>query len=262
MTDVDKTRTEGAETARRALRLLEALATGPDQRTADELADRVGLTRSTTYRLLRVLQEELYIDRVDGSYTLGSRLVGLAAAALPELDLYASVRPVLRRLVLESGETVTLHRRVGDLAVLVLGAENTEESLRRVARVGEAGPLFRGASGLAILASLSAEEVAGVVARAAAEPDRHAVLSQVARARELGCAISHGANHPGVNGIAAVVRSTSATAHATSIAVSGPASRWNDSRMLAFAEPLTRACDELSALFRSAMAGSRVGMPS
>ncbi|MDJ0337312.1 IclR family transcriptional regulator C-terminal domain-containing protein [Cryobacterium sp. PH31-O1] len=122
---------------------------------------------------------------------------------------------------------------INRLAVLVLGMENTEESLRRVARVGEAGPLFRGASGLAILAALSAEDVAGVVTRAAAEPDRNVVLAQVARVRELGCAISHGANHPGVNGIAAAVGSTSATAHTTSIAVSGPASRWDDSRMLA-----------------------------
>jgi DNA-binding IclR family transcriptional regulator len=56
---------EGAETARRALRLIEAVTTAAEPIGLTELASSTGLSKSTCYRLVRVLQEELYVDRVE-----------------------------------------------------------------------------------------------------------------------------------------------------------------------------------------------------
>jgi DNA-binding IclR family transcriptional regulator len=218
--------------------------------SVDDLAQAVGLSRSTAYRLLRVLEDELYVvHQPPLGYRLGSRLVGLAAAALPEFDLYVAVRPVLRELSHDSGETVTLHRRVGDLSILVLGEENQAQSLRRVAHLGEASLLVRGAAGQAILAHLDQEEAAQIIARTVIDEDRRSLLTSLSRIRDLGCAVSHGANHPGVNGIAATIRSTEGRSDSTSIAVSGPATRWTDERMLAFATRLNEACEQLREIF-------------
>ena len=241
---------EGGNTARRALRLLEALAaTGPYQ-SLDELGEATGLSKSTAYRLLRVLQDESYVDRAEhGGYRLGSRLIGLAAAALPQLDLYATVRPQLRELAQLSGETVTLHRRAGDLGILVLAAENEAHSLRRVARIGEASQLVRGCSGLVILANLDDEDRGGVIERRVPPSDRAALGERLGDIRHRGYASSAGENHPGVNGMAVAIAATNGTALATSIAVSGPADRWTRQRMAEFARELRRAADDLSTLF-------------
>jgi IclR family transcriptional regulator, acetate operon repressor len=242
--------TEGGATARRALRLLEALAASGPYPSLDQLAASTGLSKSTAYRLLRVLQDEHYVERAEsGGYRLGSRMVGLAAAALPELDLYAAARPILRRLAQRSQETVTLHRRAGDLAILVLAAESEEFSLRRVAQIGEATPLIRGAAGTAILAQTDESDRHAIIQRNVAPSERAALETRLADVRHRGFAVSTGANHPGVHGVAIAVPSTAASARATSIAISGPGFRWTEERMEQFAPQLREVVAELSILF-------------
>src|ERR1022692_2242496 len=106
----------GAETARRTVRVLTALA-ARQPIGLDELAKVVGLNKNTTYRLLRVLQEEGYSERLpQGGYRLGPA----AAALSPDSSLSASglqaARPAMQELAEITGETVTLHRRGGGMA--------------------------------------------------------------------------------------------------------------------------------------------------
>ena len=94
---------EGGATARRALRILEAVATAPGSSLADVMA-RVELNKSTAYRLLRILEDEAYVERTtDNGFVLGHRMLGLAAAALPQFDMYSALRPTLRSLMRSSG---------------------------------------------------------------------------------------------------------------------------------------------------------------
>lgn len=243
-------RTEGGDTARRALRLLEAVAGSRSAAGLQELADRVGLSKSTAYRLLRVLQEEAYVVRVDsGGYRIGGRMVGLAAEVLPRADVFAGARPVLGELAELSGETATLHLRAGDEAVIVLGVESDYE-LRRAARLGSATALHRGCSGRVILAHLPAVEVAAIVRRAGEEVDAAELHGALSQARAAGFALSHGANYPGLLGIAAPV-STPDGRVVASVAVSGPQERWTPARATASAGLLIERCERLSLLFGS-----------
>jgi IclR family acetate operon transcriptional repressor len=244
---------EGGSTARRALRLLEALAAAGPARPLEDLADATGLTKSTAYRLLRVLQDEQYAERAEGGgYRLGSRMAGLAAAALPQLDMYAAMRPVLAWLARLSGETATLHRRSGDVAVLVMAAENEQAALRRVAAIGEASRLYRGCSGQAILALASDADRDAVLGRAVPAVNRAELRERLEEIRYRGYALSDGANHPGVSGIAVGISASARSSAAVSIAVSGPADRWTQDRRVAFAGELRQADAELSELIRMA----------
>lgn len=241
--------TEGGDTARRALRLIEAVVTAGEPVSLNDLVGLVGLAKGTCYRLVRVLQEERYLDRAEqGGYVVGSRLVGIAAAVLPQAAPYQAARPSLRTLADATGETATLHVRSGDRAVLVLGVESTAQVLRRAATVGEITWLGRGASGHAILARLAPEDAASIVAQA---DDAESLRSALAVAREDGYALSFGANHPGVHGIAAPILSTFAGGAGISVAIAGPADRWTEQRMRSCAPHLLEVCAELSALFPS-----------
>ncbi|MEU0966820.1 IclR family transcriptional regulator [Streptomyces sp. NPDC005917] len=242
------TRTEGGDTARRALRLVEAVAAAGSAVPLQDLAEAVGLSKSTAYRLLRVLQEESYVARADaGGYRIGPRLMGLAAEVMPRADVFAGARPVLRALADLSGETATLHLRAGDEAVLVLGEESDYE-LRRAARLGSATPLHRGASGQAILAFLPAEEITAILRRAEGSARIDEVERSLAAVRSDGYAVSQAANHPGLVGIAAPV--LTASGHATaSVAISGPADRWSARRAVAIADLLVERCAGLGSLF-------------
>jgi len=242
--------TEGGETARRALRLVEAVVTAGEPVGLPDLVARVGLSKSTCYRLLRVLQEERYVDRGDsGGYFPGSRLVGVAAAVLPQAALHQAATPALRALADATGETATLHVRSGTRAVLVLGAESAAQVLRRAATVGETTWLGRGAGGRAILAAMPALEADRLTEHA---DDPEELRTALAKARTDGYVLSFGANHPGVHGIAAPVPSTFDGDGGMSVAVSGPAERWTEERMRASAPRLLETCGELSALFAKA----------
>jgi IclR family acetate operon transcriptional repressor len=229
-------RTEGGDTARRALRVLELVSGSSKPLMLDDLAGQTGFGKSMVYRLLRVLEEESFLEHAEGGgYRGGSRLYALGAAALPNYDQYSAYVPMLEKLAADAGESSTLHRRIGERAVLIIGAESTVHPLRRVWTAGELTFLSRGSAGLAILASLPQDEVEEIVAQESPE-DASRIRREVARARKQGYALSFGANHPGLHGVATALPGTE-----MSVSVSGPGQRWTRQRMVAFAPRLIAA---------------------
>jgi DNA-binding IclR family transcriptional regulator len=202
----------------------------------DDLVAETGFGKSMVYRLLRVLQEESFVEHAEGGgYRSGSRLYALGASALPNYDQYTAYVPMLEKLAAEAGESSTLHRRINDRVVLVIGAESDAHPLRRVWTPGELTFLVRGSSGIAILATLDPEEVEALLVRASTE-EAAGVRRDVAETKERGFALSYGANHPGLHGVAAAIPGTE-----MSVSVSGPADRWTRERMTAFAATLVDA---------------------
>jgi IclR family acetate operon transcriptional repressor len=245
-------RTEGGETARRALRLLEAVARDSVPVGLADLCTATGLNRSVAYRLMRVLQEEAYVERVDTGYQSGPALVGLAVSALPQLGSYAEARPLMAALANRTGETVTLHRRMGDSVVLVQAVESTEYNLRHVARVGEALPIVRGCSAQAILAHLPADEQVDVIRRNIARTDVDAdeLSAQLRRVRERGWAYSDRANHEAISGLAAPLP-LARDQRAHSLCISGPNNRLTFEVAEKIAPMLFAACDQVAEVLRA-----------
>ncbi|MBB4689654.1 IclR family transcriptional regulator [Amycolatopsis jiangsuensis] len=225
--------TAGGDTARRALLVLELVSRSSRPLMLDDLVRQTGFGKSLVYRLLRVLQEESFVEHAEGGgYRGGSRLYALGASALPNYDQYTAYVPMLEKLAEETEESATLHRRVGDRAVLITGAESTAHPLRRVWTAGELTFLSRGSSGMAILASLSDEEIDKIAAQEGSEGELR-LRRDTRRIVKQGYAISSGVNHPGVNGISVALAGTE-----MSVSVSGPESRWTRQRMIEFAPRL------------------------
>ncbi len=99
----------------RAFSVLEALGDGPLGVT--EVADRVGLPKSTVARLLAALVNEGVVEQVaDGTdYRIGARIVTLAAGVRPTRTLVAVARPHLVELAALVGEAAGLSIQDGFL---------------------------------------------------------------------------------------------------------------------------------------------------
>jgi len=93
----------------RAVELLKAVAAPGEPQTAPTLADRVGLNRSTTWRILATLEHHGLVDRdpETNRYTVGHAIVQLAGASGYEA-LARRAHPLLGRLADQTGETVNL----------------------------------------------------------------------------------------------------------------------------------------------------------
>ena len=104
----------------RAMALLDALADSEHGLGVNELARRLAVNASTASRLLGTLQEAGLVERsAGGPYRLGLKLVALSDRVLAQLDVRQRARPLLARLVTETGETATLSLPGGEEAITV-----------------------------------------------------------------------------------------------------------------------------------------------
>jgi DNA-binding IclR family transcriptional regulator len=140
----------------RALTLLGSL--GEQPRSLDELAEELGVHKTTVLRLLRTLQDEHFVHRDTGHrFHLGSRLFALAGAALEEREVRAVAAPHLARLNQATGQTVHLGVHE-DGIVVYLDKHESRQPLRMYSRVGLPMPLHCTAIAKVLLADLPAAD--------------------------------------------------------------------------------------------------------
>ena len=139
----------GSQTLFRGLDVIELVAEGPI--TLGDLADRLGLTRSTTHRLASALADRRYLTFVPRSgYSLGPKLLELGFRVRDELDLPRVAGPQLERLALLTEDTV--HLGVLDRGqVLYLDKIAGKRRINISSRVGELQPVSSTGLGKALI---------------------------------------------------------------------------------------------------------------
>lgn len=179
----------------RGLRLLLTVADRGEIR-ADDLAAVLDMPLSTAYRYLRTLSEFGFVDRHDGRYRLGPRLlIGTESSMSSEL-LTRHSDPVLRMLVEETGETAVVMRRVG-LSAMCLHQVESREGMRVVLEPGGMSPLYAGAPARVLLAFAPEEIVQEVIGQGlepltANTPSEEALRGGLGAIRQAGIALSEG----------------------------------------------------------------------
>ena len=154
----------------RGLRILLTVADRGEVR-AEELALLLDTPTSTVYRYLRTLTAFGFVDRRDGRYLLGPRLVIGSGTNVTSEQLIRIADPVLRYLVAETGETAVITRRIG-LSAVCLHRVESEQPLRGHARSpGSMSPLHAGATGRVLLAYALPEIIDEVLARGLEQRD-------------------------------------------------------------------------------------------
>jgi IclR family KDG regulon transcriptional repressor len=176
-----------------------------------EVAEVTGLSPATTHRILKTLQSQSYLeqDPQTRAYSLGIGILKLASLIAERHDEVALLASTLIRIRDLTGETISLHRRVGDRRVCI--AEEVSRQLVKVSSgVGKSYPLNGGAASKAIMSMLPDEEIKLILDRERRPdlkpPDRETFLRAVAQTQECGYATSQGETVPGAAAIAVPIR--------------------------------------------------------
>jgi DNA-binding IclR family transcriptional regulator len=112
-----------------------------------QLVERTSLSRATAHRLAAALEVHGLLRRdEEGRFCLGLRLIGLGHQAAEAVPVWAAARPALVWLHEETGESVQLFVRDGDVRVCVDSLESARE-LRTIVPVGARLPLEVGSAG-------------------------------------------------------------------------------------------------------------------
>ena len=165
-----KTKTQpypGTQSVLRAMSLLKAFDDVRREWGLADLAQEVGLNKTTTYRLLTALESEGMVARRPSSetYTLGPEIVVLGGRALRSNDLRSLAKPELEKMAAASGETATLEIMSGEDHVLIIDEVIGNHLVGSSQSLGTRWPMFATSTGLAMLAHLPEERTAAVLAR-------------------------------------------------------------------------------------------------
>ena len=193
----------------RAVDVMEALAAGPAP--IRDLADRLGIPRSTVYRVLNSLEARgLVLRGGDNAYRLGPQLLRLARAVPAGFDLVAIARPLMDELAHALRCSVKLSVLDGD-AALVVATSESPETYAVTTQVGRRFPLHAGAASK-VLAAFGAPEVRerlldGPLVRltAATITGRAALRAALEEIRAVGHATDAGEFAVGIRAVAAPV---------------------------------------------------------
>jgi DNA-binding IclR family transcriptional regulator len=149
--------TDGVQVIARAAEILRLLQASPGGLAQAEIAERIGLARTTVRRILGALEAEALVTSSGPRtrYRLGAEIPRLAEAARHALVI--DLRPYLEELSRSVNETVDLSVLEGD-HVLFIGQVVAPHRLRAVSAVGAAFPTHCCANGKALLARLPDEE--------------------------------------------------------------------------------------------------------
>ena len=203
---------EPSSSLARMLRILDLVEDTNTAVPAEDLATRLGFTRSTTYRYLKILAEAGLVSSLpDLGYTLGPRIAELDWRMRTADPLIQAGRPVMAELARGEAGVVLLCRRYRDL-VLCVHQERGSDLVHSFYERGRARPPVRGAASRVILAWLPPPQLARLHARHAADFAAAGLGDTLATARArlrairlAGWDATEGQVTPGVTGIAAPI---------------------------------------------------------
>jgi DNA-binding IclR family transcriptional regulator len=139
----------GSQTLMRGLDVIEAVSA--EHLALADLAGRIGLSKSTTYRLATALTERGYLAYTPRSgYRLGAKLLQLGAMAQDQIDLIQVAREHLERLSSTTEDTVHMGILDGDQA-LYLDKVAGRRRINISSRVGDRHPLTSTGLGKALM---------------------------------------------------------------------------------------------------------------
>lgn len=237
----------------RAVEILELLADSDRDVGPAEIANRLGIHKSTIHRLLTVLSRHTLVTKGgdDGKYRLGLRLFDWGHRAVARLDLRRVAQPVLERLTVATGESCHVCVLDKDEMVSVALAESPR-TVRTPMTLGRRTPLHCTSVGKALIAYLPDATVHDLLSDRAARAytkrtltTRAAILAELAAVRERGFAVDDEEIEDGLRCVGAPVRDYSNNV-AAAISVAGPAFRITKERVPDLALTVIGSAHELS----------------
>jgi DNA-binding IclR family transcriptional regulator len=175
------------KSASRVVEILELLAESRHGMKHKDIAEGLCIPKGSLTKLLANLVDRRYLTFEPASrvYKLGSRVLALADSYLSSLDIVQTAQPIVRMLVEKTGESCSLAVLDGNAALVVHRQYGIQPMSYRL-QIGARIPLYATASGKALLAYWSKEDIETYLSSVELKPLTHATITDpAALLREL-----------------------------------------------------------------------------
>lgn len=217
--------------------------------TLGEIQHATALPTSTVQRLVSNMVAQGMIDRSGDQHRVGARMMYWAATARKDLDVLATVGPVLQEMRDTTGETAAFFIVEQRFRVCVAVAE-THHALRREMHVGKVIPLHAGSASRILLAwkpdladRILNEPMDPLTEGTVTSPQQLRAL--IDKARADGYAVSAGEREDSASGLSAPVFDSAAEIIGA-LSISGPTLRLPPERCESWIDLLIHSAEKIT----------------
>ncbi len=220
-----------------------------------ELSARLGFPPSTIHRIAAALSERGYFtqDPATKTYALSVRFLELGTLVQDRFDLISIAKPFLKRLMLETKESVNVAVKDGNRVVYLDHIRSDYSLLRLFTRPGAQAPLYCTGVGKLFLSRMNKRDL-DVYLKTTERPaftshtfvDAQEIQRELEQIRKQGYSVDNEEMEEGVRCIAAMVVDH-AGSPAAGISISGAAMRITADRIEGKGEMVKRCALEISA---------------
>ncbi|WP_375554606.1 IclR family transcriptional regulator [Roseovarius mucosus] len=238
----------------RALSVLTAVARQEGVNLTD-LSLSLGIPTATTHRILTTLQKRDFVrfDEERQDWTIGIEAYRTGVAYLKRTNLADAGRPVMRRLMEQTGETANL--AVPDGAeVVFIGQVETQNPIRAFFPPGSRTPMHASGTGKAILAALPEDRLMALLKGAGLKGfteetliTPRALFDDLAETRTRGWSFDRNERYDGMSCIGAAIFNDRGEPCA-GVSISGPSSRFRDAQISEFGAAVAQAAVQITHL--------------
>lgn len=217
-----------------------------------EMAERVGLSKSSAHRLIATLHKQGYLEREkNGKYRLGLALLSLTGIITAQTELYRESLPILKELAEELGETVHINVLEGSHVVYLHKVE-CKQPVRLLSDIGKRNPAHCSSAGKVLLAYQGQEAICRFLQKNELRSygpntitDPEDLLDNLMQIKRQGYSIAVEEMHEGVVSIAIPVSDYTGEVTAA-ISVVGPLQRMTENRFSVYVKTLQKSGRKLS----------------
>lgn len=248
----DKTAQNTIKSLDRAMEVFDYLSEAQGK-TLSELASDLDQSPATVYRILVTLEgrDLVEFDAEEQVWHIGPQAFVIGSRFLRRTSLVERARPILRKLMHETGETANLGGEQSG-RVLFLSQVETHETIRAFFPPGTLSPMHSSGIGKALLAQMDDDRLDRLLANQKLESfTKHTITdiatlkTDLAETRARGFSIDGEEKNLGMRCIAAPVFDMHGEAVA-GISVSGPTSRVGADQIAAFSRAVIESAEHLT----------------
>lgn len=236
-----------------AARLLKAFSEGEVEIGVTSLAKRLGMAKSTVYRLVSTLVAEGFLEqnKENDKYRLGIALFGLGALVRQRMDVSNMARAHIFALREATNETVHLAVLDRDEIMYVYDLESTQ-AIRMRANLGDRKPAFCSSEGRAMLAFQDGKAISALLSSGLRPrtpktvTDAAALIEALAQVRRDGYAVEDEQCELGMRSVAAPIFDSEGHVVAA-VGIAGPMERLSEEALERFAPLVVNTADVISA---------------
>lgn len=226
------------ESVRRALQVLEAFTQETPCLTLTEIAEAVGLDKSTCFRFVFTLEKLGYLRRDLDSrrYHPGLKVLRLGFTVLDIIELSEVAKPFLKTLSERCGETTNMVVREGN-EIVYIARNRTQQIVNVNLQLGSRLPVYCTSMGKAVLLDMTRDGLIRLLGEGpfpCLTPNTIThlddLVAELAKVRELGYAINEEELAAGLSSVAAPIRGIEGTIIAA-INISVPCARVSRGKM-------------------------------